>query len=101
MIVPASFYYEKKAALINTAQSWLAAGNRYFYAVGYVRDKSQAAGLYQNAIRCFEKALEKDPKFTDAKIQLASCYVEGSPDPMKGITMLKELEKTDSNNVQV
>lgn len=101
LIVPATYYYEKKAALINTAQSWLAAGNRYFYAVGYVRDKNQSFALYQNASRCFEKALEKDPKFTDAKIQLASVYVEGSPDPMKGITMLKEIEKTDSSNVQV
>jgi len=101
MIVPATYYHEKKSALLNTAQSWLTAGNRYFYAVGYVRDKAQAAGLYQNAIRCFEKALQKDPNFTEAKIQLASCYVEGSPDPMKGITLLKELEKSDSNNIQV
>ena len=30
---------------------------------------------------------------------LASCLVEGSADPMKGITMLREIEKTDSNNV--
>ncbi len=101
MIVPASYYYEKRAVLINTAQSWLAAGNRYFYAVGYVRDKSQVGGLYQSAIKCFEKALEKDPNFLDAKIQLASCYVEGTQDPMKGITMLKEIEKSDSSNIQV
>ncbi|HXB39412.1 MAG TPA: tetratricopeptide repeat protein [Bacteroidia bacterium] len=101
MIVTASYYFEKKAALINTAQSWLTAGNRYFYGVGYVQEKNQAAALYQNAIRCYEKALEKKPAFTDAKIQLASCYVEGSADPMKGITMLKELEKTDSSNIQV
>jgi len=101
LIVPATWYYEKKSALINTAQSWLTAGNRYFYSVGYIKDKNLAAGLYQNAIRCYEKALEKNPSFTDAKIQLASCYVEGSPDPMKGITLLKEIEKSDSNNIQV
>lgn len=101
LVMPATYYYEKKAALINTAQSWLAAGNRYFYAVGYVRDKKQTEALYQNASRCFEKALEKNPNFTEAKIQLASVYVEGSSDPMKGITLLKELEKVDSTNVQV
>lgn len=101
MVVPATYYYEKKAALINTPQSWLAAGNRYFYGVGYVQNNAQSAALYQNAIRCFEKALEKNPSFTDAKIQLASCYVEGSADPMKGITMLKEVEKADSANIQV
>jgi lipopolysaccharide biosynthesis regulator YciM len=32
---------------------------------------------------------------------LASCYVEGSADPMKGITMLREIEKKDSNNVKL
>lgn len=101
MIVAATYYYEKKAALINTARSWLSAGNRYFYAVAYVREQNQVAALYQNAVRCYEKALEKDPAYTEAKIQLASCYVEGSTEPMKGITMLKELEKADSNNVQV
>lgn len=101
LIVAATYYYEKKAALVNTAQSWLQAGNRYFYSVAYTRDQNQIATLYQHAIRCYEQALEKDPAFTEAKVQLASCYVEGSAEPMKGITMLKELEKADSNNVQV
>ena len=101
LIIAASYYFEKKAALINTAQSWLQAGNRYFYAVGYTREQNHVASLYENAIRCYEKALEKDPAFTDARIQLASCYVEGSADPMKGISMLKDLEKADSSNVQV
>lgn len=101
MVVPATWFYEKKSALINTPQSWLAAGNRYFYGVAYVQNNAQSGALYQNAMRCFEKALEKKPDFIDAKIQLASCYVEGSADPMKGITMLKEIEKTDSANIQV
>lgn len=101
LFVAASYYFEKKAALMNTTQAWINAGNRYFYATGFVREKAETESLYQSAIKCFEKALEKDPNSLDAKIQLASCYVEGSMDPMKGITMLKELEKKDSNNVQV
>jgi lipopolysaccharide biosynthesis regulator YciM len=32
---------------------------------------------------------------------LASCYVEGSEDPMEGIKRLREIEKTDSNNVKL
>jgi tetratricopeptide (TPR) repeat protein len=101
LYVAASYYFEKKAALINTAQAWLNAGNRYFYATGFAQEKAESGALYQSAIQCFEKALQKDPNYTEAKIQLASCYVEGSQDPMKGITMLKELEKNDSNNIQV
>ena len=101
MPVPAAYYYEKKSELINTTKSWFESGNRYFYAVRFVRDKNQAAALYKSAIGCYEKSLQKDAENTDAKIQLASCYVEGSADPMKGITMLKEVEKSDSNNIQV
>jgi tetratricopeptide (TPR) repeat protein len=50
---------------------------------------------------CFEKVLEQDPTDVETKINLASCYVEGSSDPMKGIAMLREVEKTDSNNVNL
>ena len=101
MPVPAAYYYEKKSALLNTTKGWFDAGNRYFYSVRFVRDKSQVGSLYQSATRCYEKSLEKNPANIEAKIQLASCYVEGSQDPMKGITMLKEVEKNDSNNIQV
>ncbi len=101
MPIPAAYYCEKKSELVNTAPSYFEAGNRYFYAVRFVRDKNQAGGIYQSAMRCYENALQKNSSYTEAKIQLASCYVEGSQDPMKGITMLKEIEKTDSANIQV
>ena len=32
---------------------------------------------------------------------LASCFVEGSTDPMQGISMMREIERTDSNNVKL
>lgn len=32
---------------------------------------------------------------------LASCYIEGSDNPMEGIKKLKEIEKTDSNNLKL
>ena len=43
--------------------------------------------------------LQKDN--VDARILLASCLVESSSDPMKGIGMLKELERKDSTNTKV
>lgn len=50
-------------------------------------------------MRCYENGLKLEPENAEAKIMLASCYVEGSSDPMKGVSMLREIEKTDSNNV--
>lgn len=94
------WYFEKKAEKGSTPKLWCEAGNRWFYSVGFVRDEKQKPALYQSAMKCYEQALEKQPDYTEAKIQLASCYVEGSPDPMKGISMLKEIERQDSTNIQ-
>lgn len=101
MPVASCFYYQKKAEKINTAKIWCDAGNRYFYSVGFVKDENQSKSLYQSAIFCYNKSLDIEPNYSAAKIQLASCYVEGSSDPMKGIGMLKEVEQADSTNIQV
>jgi tetratricopeptide (TPR) repeat protein len=57
--------------------------------------------IYAKAIECYEKTLQLNPKNLEAKINLGACYVEGSAEPMKGITLLKEAEKTDSSNVNL
>jgi tetratricopeptide (TPR) repeat protein len=97
----AAHYAEERARLRNDAESWFEAGNRYYYSVPFIQDKSEVPVLYQSAMRCFGKGLEIDPKDVDARIMLASCYVEGSSDPMQGISRLKEIERTDSNNVKL
>lgn len=97
----ASYYAEKIADRNQRAEAYLKAGDRYFYSVRFVKDASEVPALYQSAMRCYQKALAKEPSNTDAKIQLAACYVEGSSDPMKGIALLREVEKVDSNNVKL
>lgn len=97
----AAHYTEQLAKKQNNASAWLKAGNRYYYAIQFIQDKTAIPVLYQSASRCFAKGLELEPNNTDAKIMLASCYVEGSEDPMEGIKRLKEIEKTDSNNIKL
>ncbi len=97
----AAFYTEEVAKKENKVANWLKAGNRYYYAIQFIQDKTAIPVLYQSASRCFAKGLELEPNNVDAKIMLASCYVEGSEDPMEGIKRLKEIEKTDSNNVKL
>lgn len=97
----AAFYTEKKAESIKTAEAWFKAGERYYYAVRFLKQPEQMEAVYQQAMFCFEKGLEKEPNNVDARIKLASCYVDGTGDPMKGIGMLREIEKTDSNNVDL
>lgn len=97
----ASVYFEEKAKAVNTPGEWYKAGNRYYYSIQFTQDKTEIPLLYQCAMRCFSKSLKLQPKNTDAKIMLASCFVEGTQNPMEGIGMMKEIEKTDSNNVKL
>ncbi|MES2591001.1 MAG: tetratricopeptide repeat protein [Bacteroidota bacterium] len=98
--VIAAYYMEQAALASPVEKNWTEAGNRYYTATRFVAEADKPV-LFQKAMECFEKTLELNPNNTEAKINLASCYVEGSPDPMKGITMLREVEKVDSNNVNL
>jgi tetratricopeptide (TPR) repeat protein len=94
----AAWFSEKAAEKKRTEDAWAYAGKRYYTAVGFVKADEQGA-LYANAIRCYNKALEMDPNDLDTKTSLAACYVEGTAQPMTGITMLREVIAADSNNV--
>jgi tetratricopeptide (TPR) repeat protein len=96
----AAYYMEQAALASPVVKNWMEAGNRYYAATRFVQEADKAI-LFGKAIEAFEHVLELDPKNAEAKINLASCYVEGSSDPMKGIAMLREVEKTDSNNVNL
>jgi tetratricopeptide (TPR) repeat protein len=96
-----SAYYTEQAALASPVEkNWLEAGNRYYTSTRFAPETERPM-LYSKAIECFEKVLQLNPANTDAKINLGACYVEGTAEPMKGIGMLKEVEKTDSNNVSL
>jgi len=97
----ASYFVEQIADRKQTSLAYSKAGDRYYYSVRFIKDNNEIPALYQSAIRCYEKAIEKDAKNADAKIQLAACFVEDGKDPMKGIGLLREVEKTDSNNVKI
>ena len=97
----ASYFVEQIAEKKQTSLAYSKAGDRYYYSVRFIKDNNEIPALYQSAIRCYEKAIEKDAKNIDAKIQLAACFVEDGKDPMKGIGLLREVEKTDSNNVKL
>lgn len=97
----AAYFVEKTAERKQTSEAYTKAGDRYYYSVRFTKDENEIPALYQSAKRCYEKAISKDADNADAKIQLAACFVEEGQDPMKGITMLKEVEKTDSNNVKL
>ncbi|MGZ4049243.1 MAG: tetratricopeptide repeat protein, partial [Bacteroidia bacterium] len=96
----AAYYMEQAAAASPIEKNWTEAGNRYYAATRFAKEADRPI-LYSKAMECFQKSLDMDPKNVEVKISLAACYVEGSSEPMKGIGMLREVEKTDSNNVNL
>ena len=97
----AAYFVEQTAKRKQTSLAYYKAGERYYYAVRFTKDNNEIPTLYQSAIRCYQEAIIMDAKNIDAKIQLAACFVEDGKDPMKGIGLLREVEKTDSNNVKL
>lgn len=96
----AAYYMEKAAEASPIEKNWAEAGNRYYAATRFAKEADRPL-LYSKAMDCFQKTLDLNPNNLEVKISLAACYVEGSSDPMKGIGMLREVEKTDSNNVNL
>ncbi len=97
----AAYFTEVVAEKTDSAAAWYKAGNRYYYAIPFIKDESELPLLYQRAASCYENSLKQDSSNTDAKIMLAACMVEGSADPMKGISLLRSIELKDSNNVKL
>lgn len=98
----ASFILEKKAERSNKGADWFTAGNRYYYGVQFVKDETERPLIFQSAIRCYKSGLKFEPNSIDPQIMMASCYLEGGiGSPMDGISILKEIEKKDSNNVKL
>lgn len=98
--VYAAWLTEQKAIKNNgSGADWQQAGDRYRVAAGFQKDEHNLAALFDGAIRCYSKAIELEPKNLDARVGLASCIVQGTNDPMKGISMLLQVDSIDSTNV--
>ncbi|MCX6310885.1 MAG: tetratricopeptide repeat protein [Bacteroidetes bacterium] len=98
--VYAAFLAEQKVVKNNgSGYDWQQAGERYSSSAGFEQDANNQPALFEAAMRCFNKAIELDPKNLDAKVGLGICYVEGTKDPMKGISTLLEVVAADSTNV--
>jgi tetratricopeptide (TPR) repeat protein len=94
----AAYYAEKKAIIADKPELWNKAGERYYNAVRFAQADKRPI-LYQHAISCFEKVLNREPRNLDAKTSLGACYVEGTADPMKGIGLLREVIAQDSTHI--
>jgi len=73
------------------------AGSIYYQAFKNAMNAEETAAYSQEAQKYLEKALEEKPDLLAAKTRLAMIYV-ASPNPMQGVTMLREVLQEDPDN---
>ncbi|MEO5569813.1 MAG: tetratricopeptide repeat protein, partial [Bacteroidia bacterium] len=93
-----AYYYEQKATKDKTEKSYISASFRFFDAYKNASDSSLKINMVDKAITNYTKVLELNPDNLDAKTDLAILYAEATPDPMKGIMMLREVIATNPNH---
>ena len=92
-----------KALADNNERSWIASADDFLKGARFVQG-DQKAVLYKGAIDGYNKALELNPTNLSAKTNLGAAIVESSSmlgnQPMKGISLLREVIQKDSNNIE-
>ena len=91
--------YDRQIADLNpSVEHYLRAGKSFFDAFPSDTSQNMQVNLVYGARYCYEKALEIDSTNMDARIGLASVFVQGTNEPMKGILMLRELDEEVPGN---
>ena len=90
-------YSEVRAIEIPSLENWLQAGNGYYEMFNFTVDQTRRNEAAEKAREYYIRILEEDPSMLDVKSKLAMTYV-ASPNPMAGITMLREVVEEDPEN---
>ncbi len=95
----AAWYRAKAAKLENSEKSLTFAGQ--FYVQLMENEASPALQKWEavEATGCLEQALKIDPDNEEAKLALATCYLEGIGEPMKGVQILLAITREKPGDI--
>lgn len=99
----AGYYAQNVAELLNSEDSWSVAGTTYAICVQQMKSDDVREFCNKRAISAFESAVSLNPENIAHRVNLALSYAEIPPadQPMKGITMLLDLNKKHPENVLI
>ncbi|MCX6353039.1 MAG: tetratricopeptide repeat protein [Bacteroidetes bacterium] len=92
------YYFQLAGKAKSNADYWQKAGKKFFESASQFSDSLTFIYLAGLSTKSYEKSLEIAPNNLDAKADLAVNYIEASPDPMKGVGLLRSIIQTDSMN---
>lgn len=93
----AAWYSDKAATFFNTMESWIKAGDSYYQAYTFALDQLKQNELAKSAQTYYSLVLKSDPGNLEVKSKMAMTYLS-SPNPMQGITLLREVLAQDPKN---
>lgn len=96
-------YAEQAAQILGTEESWSIAGTTFTICVQRSEEEKVRNYCTDQAVMAYESAISLNPSNTAHKVNLALLYAENPPEenPMRGISMLLELNRKDPENVLV
>ncbi len=99
----AGYFAQQIAELNNEEQSWSIAGTTYALCVQQSREDRTRSFCSNRAVTAFQNAISLNPDNVSNRVNLALTYTDNPPEdnPMKGVLMLRDLQQTYPNNVQV
>lgn len=94
----AAHYYSEYAEKSGDAGKFLKAGDLYFSSYRSAVDSLYKQQMASLAIKNYEQAIEKGAGDNQTKTNLAVLLVETTPNPMRGITLLREVVEAEPEN---
>lgn len=95
-----SAYYMAKGAKLENSQKNLTFAAQFFLQL-MEHEESPAMQHWEanEAIACLERVLKTDPANEEAQLAMATAYIEGGGEPMKGVMMLREIVKEKPDDI--
>jgi len=97
----AAHYFAEAAKLENSEKKLNFAAHLFFEQLKQEHNPNVRQWMADNAIDCFTKVLAINPLNDEARIDLASIYIDGTGETMKGVQELLTITRRDSTNLEV
>jgi thioredoxin-like negative regulator of GroEL len=96
----AAFYANETAKKDSVLKNWKNAAQKSATAFRVAHDSTKLKNYFvDKAIYAYQNVLNIDSNDVDAKLDMATCYIDGKPQqPMIGILMIREIAEKDTTN---
>lgn len=95
----AAYYKGKAAKLENSEKSLTFAAQFYMHMMEHESEPSMLRWEATEATALLEQALKLDPEKEETKLLLATCYIEGAGEPMKGVQILLAITREKPDDI--